>query len=170
MTVNEAIRTRKSVRKYLDKTVEPEKLRRILEAALLAPSARNLQEWRVVSVTDADTRRRIAEEASGHAFVGEAPVLLAVCAETDLGYMRCGVQRFPVDVSIFIDHITLAAVEEGLGTCWIGGFDADAVKRILGIPENIVVVELLPVGYPADPSPVDKSRLSLSEILHEERW
>ena len=170
MDVYDAIATRKSVRAYEDREIEPDKLKRVLEAGLLAPSASNLQEWRVVSVTDPKSRARLASEATNHRFIGEAPVILAVCAETDGGMMRCGIQRFPVDVSIFIDHLTLAAVEEGLGTCWIGGFDADKVKDILGIPDDIVVVELLPIGYPVDPGPVPKKRLKLRDVLHEERW
>jgi len=75
-----------------------------------------------------------------------------------------------VDAAIAIDHITLAAVAEGLGTCWIGAFDADEVRRILGIPPAIEVVELLPLGYPVDPAPVVKSRRRIEEIVHSDRW
>jgi nitroreductase len=168
--VYEAIRRRKSVRSYLDKPVEPAKLQRVLEAARLAPSANNRQEWRFVVVTDADLRRRLADEAAGQRFIGEAPVVIAACAETDRHNMRCGIPCYPIDVAIAIDHLTLAAVAEGLGSCWIGAFDPQKVRQILGIPGHIEVVELLPLGYPRDPEPAARSRLSMDRILHRERW
>jgi nitroreductase len=170
MDVMEAIHSRKSVRSYLDKTVEQDKLNRVLEAARMAPSASNRQEWRFVVVTDPETRRRLGEEAAGQRFVAEAPVVIAACAQTDGKIMRCGQSCYPIDVAIAIDHLTLAAVAEGLGTCWIGSFDPEEVRRILSIPEEIVVVELLPLGYPRDPRAVAKSRLPLETIVHYEKW
>ncbi len=170
MDVYEAIRTRKSVRSFQDRPVEREKLLRVLEAARLAPSAKNLQEWRFVVVTSPQKRRRLAREAAGQEFIGQAPVVIAACAETDGARMRCGLPRHLIDVAIAIDHLTLAAAAEGLGTCWIGAFDPQRVRQILEIPPEIVVVELLPLGYPQDPAPVSKSRLPLEAILHEERW
>jgi nitroreductase len=168
--VYDSIRTRKSVRSYLDRPVEKEKLDRVLNAVRLAPSAGNRQEWRFVVVTDPEKRRRLAEEAAGQRFIAEAPVVVAACAETDGKIMRCGEACYPIDVAIAIDHLTLAAVAEGLGTCWIGSFDPDTVRRILDIPEQIVVVELLPLGYPKDPTPVTKSRLPLETIVRYEKW
>ena len=170
MDVYEAIRTRKSVRSYRDKPVEKEKLVRILEAARLAPSASNRQEWRFVVVADVEKRRRLMEAAGGQEFVGEAPVVLVCCAETDGHRMRCGLECYPIDVAIAIDHITLAAVAEGLGTCWIGAFDQETVRSVLGIPPEIVVVELLPLGYPRDGSVAAKSRRALEEIVRWEAW
>jgi nitroreductase len=172
MDVYEAIRTRKSVRGFLDKAVEQDKLERLLNAARLAPSASNRQEWRLVVVTDREKRRRLAEEAAGQRFIAEAPVVIAACAETDGRLMRCGQACYPIDVAIAIDHLTLAAVAEGLGTCWIGSFDPAVVRRILGIPDQIVVVELLPLGYPRDPAPgpAGKTRLPLQQIVHHEGW
>ena len=165
----EAIEARYSVRKYHDRPVEEDKLRRVLEAARLAPSARNLQEWRFIVVRDAATRARLAEEASGQSFVGQAPVVLAGCAVTDGGAMRCGQLRYPIDVAIAMEHIALAAVEEGLGTCWIGAFDADVVKRLLEVPDDVPVVELMTLGYPAD-EPRSKDRLPWEAIVMDERW
>ncbi len=170
MDVYEAIRTRKSVRAYLDKDVPQEVLLRILEAARLAPSAKNLQEWRFVVVRDPRTREKLARAARNQAFVAQAPVVLACCAETDGHVMTCGQACYPIDVAIAIDHITLCAVAEGLGTCWIGAFFEEKVKEILGIPPHIRVVELLPLGYPKDPSPVPKRRLPLEKIVRWERW
>jgi nitroreductase len=170
MEVIDTIRSRKSVRSYLDKAVEKEKLSRVLEAARMAPSASNRQEWRFVVVTDPEKRRRLAEEAAGQRFIAEAPVVIAACAQTDGRIMRCGQACYPIDVAIAVDHLTLAAVAEGLGTCWIGSFDPEAVRRILAIPKEIVVVGLLPLGYPRDPQPVAKSRLPLETIVRYESW
>ncbi len=146
MDVFEAIRARKSVRTWQDRPVEPEKLRRVLEAARLAPSARNGQEWRFVVVTDREKRERLAQEASSERFMAGAPVIIAACAETDGRIMRCGQRAYPIDVAIAMDHLSLAAVAEGLGTCWIGSFDPSQVRRILGIPDSVEVVELMPLG------------------------
>lgn len=170
MNVHEAIATRKSVRAWADRPVEEEKLQRVLESVRLAPSAKNVQEWRFVVVTEESIRKQIADAARGQAFVGDAPVVVVACAETDGRVMHCGHLAFLVDVSIAIDHLTLAAVEEGLGTCWIGSFEPDAVREALSIPENIEVVELIPLGYPKEPGVVEKKRLPLEQIVHRERW
>jgi nitroreductase len=170
MTVEEAIRTRKSVRGYLDKPIEKDKITRLLDAARLAPSASNRQEGRFVVVTDPETRKKLVKAAANQGFVGEAGCVIAACAETDEHRMRCGQLSYPIDLAIQIDHMTLQAVELGLGTCWIGAFYEDQVKQILGIPEHIRVVELLTVGYPADPAVKAKSRLSMEEIVFGESW
>ena len=170
MDVYEAISTRKSVRQFQEKDVPEEVVTRLLEAARLAPSANNRQEWRFVVVRDAQTRKALSEAACGQKFVGEAPVVLACCAQSDEHVMTCKQLCYPIDVAIAIDHITLCAAAEGLGTCWIGAFHQDRVKEILGIPPEVRVVGLLPVGYPVDPSPVEKSRLPLESIVKYERW
>ena len=170
MDVYEAMRARKSVRAFLDRPVEEETLRRVLDAARGAPSARNGQEWRFVAVRERHTRERIAEEAARQPFIGTAAVLLACCAETDGRLMRCGQAAYTIDVAIAMDHLTLAAAAEGLGTCWIGSFDEGLVKRILGIPDAVRVVQLMPLGYPVDPSPVTKSRHEIDAILRWEKW
>lgn len=170
MDVYEAISVRKSVRAFEDKDVPEAILVRLLEAARLAPSAANRQEWRFVVVRDGATRKQLAEAAMGQKFVGEAPVVLACCAETDEHVMPCGHQSYPIDVAIAIDHLTLCAASEGLGTCWIGAFDEGRVKDILGIPPDVRVVQLLPVGYPSAPSAVEKNRRSLQDIVKYERW
>ena len=168
--VYEAIANRKSVRAFQDKDVTEEMISRLLEAARLAPSASNRQEWRFLVVRDPATRKKLSKAARGQEFVGEAPVVLVCCAETDGHVMACGQLCYPIDVAIAIDHITLCATADGLGTCWIGAFDEDEAREILGIPPQIRVVALLPVGYPQDPSRVTKNRLSLEEIVKYERW
>jgi nitroreductase len=170
MDVFEAIRTRKSVRAFRDEPVEQALLLKVMEAARAAPSARNDQEWRFVAVRERAVREQIAREAARQPFIGAAPVLLACCAETDGRIMRCGQTAYTVDVAIAMDHLSLAAAALGLGTCWIGSFDEELVKKILGIPAAVRVVELMPLGWPADASPAPKSRLSMEKILHTERW
>lgn len=171
MQVFEAIRSRYSVRSYQDRPVEEEKLARVLEAARLAPSAGNRQEWRFVVVRDAETRQRLMAAAGGQRFVGEAPVVIAACAVHEGYVMTCGQLTYPIDVAIALEHIALQAVEEGLGTCWIGRCDEAQVKEILGIPtgESVRLVDLMTLGYAAD-SPREKSRLGLDEIVMHERW
>ncbi len=170
MDVVNAIKTRKSVREYLDKPVEDEKLKVVLEAGRLAPSASNRQEWRFVVVRDYQTRKKLAEAANGQTFVGQAPIVIVACAETDGHVMRCGQLCYPIDVAIALDHVSLTATELGLGTCWIGAFNEQRVKEILGIPKEIRVVELMPLGYPSDSSVMRKSRLPLDRIVKHERW
>jgi nitroreductase len=170
MDVMDAIKTRKSVRSYLAKPVEDEKLNAVIKAAQLAPSASNRQEWRFVIVRELETRKKLASVAGGQAFVGEAPVLIVACAETDGHLMRCGQLCYPIDVAIALDHMSLAAVDLGLGSCWIGLFDEKKVKEILKIPEEIRVVELMPLGYPTDPSVIAKKRLPLTRIVKYEHW
>jgi nitroreductase len=169
MDVMEAIKQRRSIRKYRDRPVEDEKLKRILEAGRLAPSAANRQEWRYIIVRDKETRQNLMKAAKGQPFVGEAPIVIAACAETDNHVMTCGQLCYPIDLAISIDHMTLKAVDEGLGTCWIGAFYEDEVKKILGVPDDVRVVELLTLGYPAD-IPPPRPRLTVSEIVHYEKW
>ena len=106
-------------------------LTRLLQAGRLAPSANNFQEWRFVVVRDREKRLQLAEAACRQSFVAEAPVVLACCAETNRHVMTCGQACYPIDVAIAVDHITLCAAAEGLGTCWIGAFYEDKVEADL---------------------------------------
>jgi len=169
MDVMTAIKTRRSIRSYQDKDIEEEKLNLVLEAGRLAPSASNLQEWRFVVVKDKATREKLAAAAHHQRFVGEAPVVIVACAVITDHMMACGQLSYPIDVAIAVDHMTLKAVEEGLGTCWIGAFEEDEVKKILNIPERVRVVALLPIGYPKYvPSPTP--RKNIKEIVVYEKW
>ena len=157
MDVYDAINKRRSVRRFLACDVEEDRLRRVLEAGLAAPSASNRQPWRFIVVRDPKKRKALAEAAKGQRFVGEAPVVVAACGVTPDYIMTCGQPAYSVDVSIAVDHMTLAAVGEGLGTCWIGAFYEDKAKAILGVPDDARIVALLPIGYPAqDPSPTPR--------------
>ena len=170
MTVEEAIKARFSVRSYSERDVEPGIIEQVLEAARLAPSASNRQEWRFVVVTDKTTRMKVAEAAAGQMFVGRAPCVIVCCAETDYHEMRGGQLTYPIDLAIAVDHMTLRAVELGLGTCWIGAFYESEVKRVLDIPEEIRVVALLPMGYPAEKGQPLKRRHDLDGIVFYEKW
>jgi nitroreductase len=169
MNVIDAIKLRKSVRKYLDKPVEDDKLIEVLEAARLAPSAGNRQEWRFIIVRNVEILKKLVEAATTKT-LKEASIVIVACAETDGHIMKCGQPSYPIDVAIALDHLTLAAVELGLGTCWIGAFDEKQVKKILGIPDEIRVVELMTIGYPSDPSIKEKNRLPFDTIVKYEHW
>jgi nitroreductase len=169
MDVFDAIQSRYSVRKYADRKVEEDTLKRVLEAARLAPSASNRQEWRFIVVQDPDTKNKLSNAANNQSFVAQAPVVVACCAETDGHVMSCGEPCYPIDVAIAVDHLTLAATALGLGTCWIGAFNADGVKKLLGIPPDVRVVELLTIGYPAD-GQKSKKRLPMEKIVRYEKW
>jgi nitroreductase len=169
MDVMKAIRTRRSIRAYDTRGVEEDKLRRILESGRLSPSAGNRQERRFIIIKDAQTRKLLCEAARNQTFVAEAPVVIAACSVESEYVMSCGQLAYPIDTAIAVDHMTLQAVEEGLGTCWIGAFDEKKVKEILNIPDNVRVVALLPVGYPADISG-QPARKSFDEIVMWERW
>jgi nitroreductase len=160
---------RYSVRDYQDRDVEAGTLTRILEAARLAPSGSNRQPWRFVVVRDAETRRRLVPACAGQPHVGQAPVVIAGVGLMPERVMRCGVPGDPVDVAIAMEHLTLAAAAEGLGTCWIGAFYQDQVREILGIPAEAKVIELMTLGYPAD-EPRPKDRKPLNEIVCYDRW
>ena len=169
MDVMTAIRTRRSIRTYADRPVEEEKLRLVLEAGRLAPSAGNRQKWRFVVARDPATRKKLAVAADNQGFVGEAPAVIAACALETERVMSCGVKAYPVDLAIAVDHMTLKATEEGLGTCWIGAFQQDRVKEILGIPDHVRVVVLLPIGYPQR-QPGATSRKPFAEVVAFEKW
>jgi nitroreductase len=164
MEVHEAIEKRKSIRSYKNEPIPDAKLKKVLDAARLAPSASNRQQWKFVVVRDAQKRRQLSKAANGQAHVAAAPVVIAgVAMDTDR-IMMCGVPIYPVDLAIAIDHMTLAAVEEGLGSCWIGAFSQDEARKIMGIPDNYMIVGLLTLGFAAEEGR-PKTRKSLSEIV-----
>ncbi len=168
MDVSEAIRRRYSCRNYEDKPLEKEKLEAILEAARQAPSAKNLQDWRFVVVTDKATRKKLAAAANDQTFIENAGAIVIACTVSE-HVMRCGQAIGPIDVSIAIEHMCLQATELGLATCWIGSFYPDKVRAVVGIPESIEIIELLALGYPAD-SPKEHRREPIESIVCFEKW
>lgn len=167
MELYDSIRKRYSCRSYIDKPIEPDKLQRILDAARLAPSARNGQDWRFVIVTDKKVKAKLLEGGTSQQFLANSTIIVA--CSVNPGIMSCGIPTAPVDVSIALEHIALAATAEGLATCWIGSFKPEPVKEVLGIPASIVIVELMALGYPADTQPTPK-RITLGEIVCNNTW
>ena len=171
MDIYEAVKTRTSIRKYKSDPIPEDKLERVLGAMRRAPSGKNAQPWRFVIVKDGGIRAKLADACRGQQFVGEAPVVVVGCGWEDRAYTRMGGywSSLPVDIAIALDHLTLAAVAEGLGTCWIGAYDEENVKEILGIPEKVKVIALTPLGFP-DVEPASRPRKSLEEIITIDRW
>jgi nitroreductase len=164
MDVLEAIRVRRSIRKYKREPISEEKLKTIFEAARLAPSASNRQPWRFVVVQDEERKRAVAEAADEQMFLADAAVIAVA-----LGDPEVSKRWFEKDTMIAVEHMVLTATAFGYGTCWIGAFDEDAVKRLLKIPEGVKVVALLPIGVP-DENPRARLRKELHEIFFREEW
>ena len=170
MNFQELIRKRYSVRAYKRDPVDEDKLARILEAARLAPTAANRQPFRIVIVP---TKGREADLSRiyGREWFTQAPLVLAVCAVPGESWVRRtdGWNAAEVDATIAMTHIVLAAVEEGLGTCWIAAFDPKAAREVLGLPPDVIPAAFTPLGYPAD-SPAPKKRRPLADLARRERW
>lgn len=169
MEFMDVVRTRRSIRSYENRQVEDDKIKQVLEAARLAPSAGNRQEWRFVVVRDADLRRKLMDAARGQQFVADAPAVIVACAPEHDHVMSCGHPSFLIDVAIALEHIALAARDLGLGTCWVGAFDQRKVRDALGIPDSVEVVELMPLGYPTD-WPEAKDRKPFAKIACYDGW
>ncbi len=169
MKVSDAIRERRSIRLFDRRPVEEEKLHSVLEAGRLAPSARNMQEWKFIVVRDADKRARLMEAAKQQHFVGQAPVVIVGCGTITDYTMSCGQLSYPVDVAIALTQMTLQAVEEGLGTCWVCAFDADRVAELLSMPSGVRPVALLPLGYPKE-TPAPRPRKAIEEVVCYEEY
>ena len=164
MELKEAIERRQSMRDYEDRPVPKEKLLKVLEAARLAPSASNRQRCKFIVVRESERRLELATRASGQDWPAMAPVLIAAVATMPEYVMRSGVPAYAVDLAIAVDHMTLAAVGEGLGTCWIGGFSQEEARDVLKVPKNYRIVVLLCLGFPKE-AMRPKVRKSLDEIV-----
>ena len=167
----EIIKARTSIRSYKPQKVEEEKLNYILDAFRLAPSAKNLQPWKLVVVRNEKTIKDLAIACNNQTFLEDAPVLIVACANEQEAYGRMGgyMSSYPIDIALALEHLVLAAAEQGLGTCWIGSFKEQLVKDILGIPEELRVVALTPVGY-AERDASRRGRKPLSEIVSYDRY
>jgi nitroreductase len=171
MEFMDVVLARRSVRDYSDKVVEEEKLTKILEAARLAPSWVNKQCCQYIVVKNKD---KIAELSSFlNSWLKRAPVVLAACANSEDSGSRNGMDYYLVDVAISMQQLILAATDVGLGTCWLGAFDEGKIKKALGVPENIKVVAMTPIGYAADKESLRSKfvdRKPIEEIIHQEKW
>jgi len=169
MDVFEAISQRRSIRTYKNKEIEEEKLRKVLEAARLAPSASNRQAWKFVPVRDPETRAKLAGATYGQQWVEEAPAIIVACATEGKGVMTCGQATHTVDVSIACAMMMLEAWEQGLGTCWLGTFNEGEVKKVLAIPPHMRVVTMMPLGYPNE-APPQRPRKAFDEIVSFDKY
>jgi nitroreductase len=157
MALLDLIKQRKSVRDFLDRPVEREKIMMCLEAARLAPSASNSQPWRFIVVDDKELKDRLCDAAFGglyfiNSFCKTAPVMVVVISEKSkflarIGGMFRGVKYYLIDIGIACEHLVLEAEDLGLGTCWIGWFNERGVKSVLGIPKDKKIDILIALGY-----------------------
>ena len=173
MDIFQVFRDRRSIRRYTDMPVEREKIEQVLNAARLAPSWKNLQCWRFLVLTDAKRRRVVTEafpdDNPGKRAIATAPVVIVVCGNPAESDVENGIDYFVADVAIAFEHLCLAAHALGLGTCWMGWYDEQQIKRALDIPEHIRIVGLTPLGYP-DQQPKQRPRKELSEIVFFDNW
>lgn len=170
MDVFDAIKTRRSIRSYRKEPIEEEKIRRVLEAARLAPSAANRQPWRFILVTDPEIRENLGAAYDREWFFS-APAIVVACAVPEEAWVRSdGEEYWKVDISIAMQNLVLAAWEEGLGTCWIGAFNEEEAKRVLDIPPKVRVVVMTPLGYPAEEKGPVSDRKPFEEIVRYHHW
>jgi nitroreductase len=169
MDFQELIRKRFSVRAYLPDPVEDEKLARVLDAARLAPTAANRQPFRLIVVHTEGRADELRQVYDKDWFV-QAPLVICACGVPEERWVgEDGVDYLGVDIAIVMDHIILAATDEGLGTCWIGAFNKDAAREVLHIPENIQPIVFTPLGYPAERAG-PKVRRPQEDLILFEQW
>lgn len=159
------VQARYSTRKYKESDVEKEKILQILEAGRNAPSAVNFQPWHFIVVKDKEIKSKITK-AYPHKWFEKAPVIIVACGDHSSSWKRRdGKDHCDIDVAIAVDHMTLAAADLGIGTCWVCAFDSDLCHKMLDLPEYLEVIALLPMGYPLDDSRPEKKRKSIDEIV-----
>jgi nitroreductase len=169
MDFTELIQKRYSTRAYKPDPVEEDKLRQVLEAARLAPTADNRQPFQILVI---HTQGREAElrRIYSRSWFTQAPLVICACGLPAQNWVRRDGKNYnDVDVAIVMDHLILAAAELGLGTCWIAAFDLAAAREVLGLPAGVEPIAFTPLGYPAD-RPQPKERKALSELVRYERW
>jgi len=160
----EVIAKRRSIRRYKPETIPSEHLEKILEAARLAPSAKNRQPWYFILVQELERKKLLAKAAMNQEFIADANVVIVALADSE-----ASPKWFKHDVMIAVEHMVLASTSLGYGTCWIGAFSEEQVKKLLNIPEKLTVVALLPIGVPnEDPPP--RPRKNITEIFFSEEY
>ena len=164
MNFDEVIRNRTATRKFSDKKVEKEKLAKILEAARLAPTAKNLQAFKIYVVESREGIEKI-DKATRCRY--NAPTVLVICGDKN-GYSHGNHSYVDIDTSIVTTHLMLAATNEGIDNIWIGLFEPDIIKEEFNLPDNLIPVNLLPIGYKTNdfkPSPMHTTRKNLEELV-----
>jgi nitroreductase len=184
MDLFETINSRRSIRKFEERPVEPQKLKAVLEAARQAPSWANLQCWRFVVVEDAAARAKLSEWAYIEAFfaplgyksnpaqkgIAEAPVVIVACADPQKSGNLGEQQYYMTDLGIATQNLMLAAHAQGLGTVFVGVFDEEKIRELLGIPAKMRIVGLFPLGYPREEKKEGPVRKPLAEIAFAGKW
>ena len=173
MELFEAITNRRSIRAFQEKEVTEEHVERLIDAARHAPSAGNIQPWEFVVVRDSSIKRQLATAALNQAFIEKAPVVIVVCANesrSEQGYGSRGVNLYCIqDTAAAIQNLLLAAYSIGLGTCWIGAFREEMVRKALNTPSHVRPVAIVPVGYSSE-KPTPRLRRPIKEIVHRETF
>lgn len=170
MEFKQLIENRYSVRAYKSDPIEDEKLQAVLNAARLAPTACNKQPFRLVVVHTAGRQQELKRIYGGDWFT-HPPIVICMCVIAADAWMRGSDSKVhdQIDAAIAMDHLILAAANEGLGTCWICAFDPSAAREVLGLPDGVEPVAFTPLGYSAD-SQRAKTRKPLEELVRYERW
>ena len=172
MDVFKAITERKSIRAYQDTPVSREQLLKVLEAVRLAPSWKDKQCWSVIVVEGRERIRQLGEllrHNPGESVFETVPYFLVFVADPEKSGDREGKPYYMTDIGICMQNAVLAAWEQGLGTCWIGAFKEEPIKEFLGVPENLRIVSLTPLGVAAE-SPDMRPRMELSEFVYANRF
>ncbi len=168
----ELAKSRYSSRKYQDKEIEEEKLLQVLEAGRIAPSAANKQPWEFIVIREKENLEKICGTYQRD-WIRAAPAVIAICGDHKQAWHGSDEKdHTDIDIAIAVDHMTLAASDLGLGTCWVCAFDKELCAEILGLPEHIEPIVLLPLGYPADqgdPNRHNSQRKPLEEIVKWEK-
>lgn len=180
MSFLELLKKRESVRKFIDKKVERDKIERCLEAARFSPSACNSQPWRFIVVDEPELRQRVAEATfskvvSFNKFTVTAPAFTVIVAEnrnlsSKFGGMVKDIPYHLIDIGIAAEHFCLQAVEEGLGTCMVGWFNEKKLKELLGIPKKERIALLIAFGYHENTGPRKKIRKAMDDIRNYNRY
>ncbi|MEM4260379.1 MAG: nitroreductase family protein [Candidatus Woesearchaeota archaeon] len=169
MDVFEAIQKRRSIRSYIEKPVEFEKIATIIEAGHLAPSAGNIQEWKFIIVTEKEKIKQVANYCLEQYWIASAPVLIVICCDPEkqeVNYGLRGVRLYSIqDSACAAENMLLAATGLGLGSCWVGAFDEERIKEIFNIPKNIRVQSIITIGY-SNEVPTRQERQSLESITY----
>jgi nitroreductase len=169
MDFSETINKRYSARVYRPNAVEAEKLNAVLEAARLAPTAANRQPFKIMVVHTRGREEELRRVYPAPWFT-QAPILICICTTPAKAWLRRDRKNYAdVDAAIAMDHLVLAATEQGLGTCWVAAFDPVAARKVLGLPADVEPVAFTPLGYAADYAGT-KLRLPLAELVCYEKW
>jgi len=184
MEVIEAIKKRRSVRKYFDTPVEEAKLQTVLDAVRMAPSWANYQCWRMIVVREKAMKQNISDLSYVESFfstkgyktnpsmkaLAEAPVVIILCADPSRSGTLWGQNYYLVDAGLAAQNLMLAARDQGLGTVFVGVYDEEKLKLLLNVPPDIRIVGLFPLGYPAGDPKEGPGRKPIEDICYHEQW